>query len=74
MVLKHSEQAYVFCIFFCGDAAVGTIPGSKKDSNIILMLHSEGVFYIQWVLSQQVWPKSDSKNKEKSFYHCNEFQ
>lgn len=68
MVLKHSEQEYVFCIFFRSDAALGTIPGSKKDS-IISMLHAEGFFYILQVLSQQVWPKTDSKNREKSFYH-----
>lgn len=46
MVLKHSEQEYVFFIFFCSDATLGMIPGSKKDSNTILMLHAEDFFYI----------------------------
>lgn len=51
MILKHSEQEYAFWLFFCSDATLGMIPGSKKDSNIILMLHAEGFLYILQVLS-----------------------
>lgn len=47
-----NKNMYFACFFF-SNVTLGTIPGSKKDSNIILMLHAEGFFfYILQVLSQ----------------------
>lgn len=64
-----------FAWFFFSNVTLGTIPGSKKDSNIILMLHAEGFFFLHSASTKPVsLTKPDSKNNEKSFYHCSEFK